>query len=132
MNNKNYDEWNVLKKKISHNRNSNHPKIREIWWINLGLNIGSEIYGKGSKYLRPVLVVKANDTNFIGFPLSSKIRKDSGRVTLKTNDLRYHSVVMNQVKVFDNKRLINRKYVLSKNKFKKILRKFKNMITANG
>lgn len=131
MDNKNYDEWNILKKKINRYRNLNHPKIREIWWVNLGLNIGSEIYGKGIKYLRPVLVIKVNDTNFIGMPVSSKIRKEEGRITIKTLDNRYHSVIFNQIKVFDNKRLINRKYVLSKNKFKKIIRKFKNMITAN-
>lgn len=131
MENKNYDEWNILKKKINRYRDLNHPKIREIWWVNLGLNIGSEIYGKGIKYLRPVLVIKVNDTNFIGMPVSSKIRKEEGRITIKTLDNRYHSVIFNQIKVFDNKRLINRKYVLSKNKFKKIIRKFKNMITAN-
>lgn len=131
MKNKNYDEWNILKKKINCYRNLNHPKIREIWWANLGLNIGSEIYGKGIKYLRPVLVIKVNDTNFIGLPVSSKIRKEEGRITIKTLDNRYYSVIFNQIKLFDNKRLINRKYVLSKNKFKKIIRKFKNMITAN-
>lgn len=132
MENKNYDEWNDLKKRINNYGNLNHPKIREIWWINVGLNIGSEIYGKGLKYLRPVLVIKVNDINFVGLPLSSKIRKDIGRVTIKTVDSRYHSVILNQIRVFDNKRLINRKYVLSKNRFKKIIRRFKNMITANG
>ena len=132
MENKKYDEWNILKKRINCYRNLNHPKIREIWWVNLGLNIGSEIYGKGIKYIRPVLVLKVNNTNFIGIPISSKIRKDEGRITIKTLDNRYHSVIFNQIKVFDNKRLINRKYILSKNKFKKIIRKFKNMITANG
>ncbi len=131
MENKKYDEWNILKKKINRYHNINHPKIREIWWVNLGLNIGSEIYGKGIKYLRPVLVIKVNNTNFIGLPVSSKIRKDEGRITIKTFDNRYHSIIFNQIKVFDNKRLINRKYILSKNKFKKIIRKFKNMITAN-
>lgn len=132
MNNKNYDEWNILKKKINYYRNLNHPKIREIWWVNLGLNIGTEIYGKGLKYVRPVLVIKVNDNNFIGLPLSSKIRKDHGRITIKTFDNVYHSVILNQIKVFDNKRLVNRKYTLSKNMFKKIIRRLRNMITANG
>lgn len=131
MNNQNYDEWNTLKKKITIVNNSKHPKKRQVWWINLGLNIGSEIYGKGSKYLRPVLVLKVNNENFLGIPLSSKIRKSKERLIIKTEDLKCHSLIFNQVRTFDNKRLLSRKYTISKNKFKKIIRKFKNTITAN-
>jgi len=133
MNNKNYDEWNILKKKINYiYNNPYHPKIREIWWINMGLNIGSEIYGKGFKYVRPVLVIKVNDRNFIGLPLSSKIKKNKYSPVIYTSDLRVHSIIFSQIRSFDNKRLVCRKYILSKNKFKKIIYKFKNMITING
>lgn len=131
MNNKNYNEWNVLKKRINSVYNIKHPKIREVWWINIGLNIGSEIYGKGSKYLRPVLVLKLNDNNFLGIPLSSKIKIGSNIFILKTDDERCHSLILNQIKVFDNRRLLSKKYTISKNKFKKIIRKFKNTITTN-
>jgi len=132
MNNKNYDEWNKLKKKISYYYNKPyHPKIREIWWVNLGLNIGSEIYGKGFQYLRPVLVIKVNQSNFMGLPLSSKIKRSKNKITIYTIDSKYHSIILSQVRVFDNKRLLGRKYVLSRNKFKKIIRRYKNMITTN-
>jgi mRNA interferase MazF len=132
MNNKNYDEWNTLKKKINYIYNKPyHPKIREIWWVNLGLNIGSEIYGKGFQYLRPVLVIKINSNNFIGLPLSSKIKRSKNKITIFTVDSKYHSVILSQVRVFDNKRLLGKKYILSKKKFKKIIRRYKNMITTN-
>ncbi|MBC7981560.1 type II toxin-antitoxin system PemK/MazF family toxin [Candidatus Parcubacteria bacterium] len=132
MNNKNYDDWNTLKKKIHRLSRAKHPRVREIWWINIGLNIGSEIYGKGLKYLRPVLVLKVNDENFLGIPLSSKIRKSKQRFILKTNDTKLHSLVFNRIRIFDNRRLLSRKYIISKNKFRKIIRKFKNTITVNG
>ena len=74
-----YNQWNNLKQKINLYKNYNHPRIRDIWWVNIGINIGSEIYGKGSGFVRPVLVIKINQNNFIGLPLSSKIKfsKDS-------------------------------------------------------
>ena len=132
MNNSNYDEWNVLKKKLNYiYTKPYHPKVREIWWVNLGLNIGTELYGKGFQFLRPVLVIKVVDKSFIGLPLSSKVKRNRLRVTLRTFDLKYHFVILNQVRIFDNKRLLGRKYVISKNKFKKIIRRFKNMITTN-
>ncbi len=132
MNNKNYDEWNILKKKINFIYNNPfHAKVREVWWVNIGLNIGSEIYGKGFYYVRPVLVIKVDDKRFIGLPLSSKIKKSKNTIRIYTDDLKYHSVILNQVKTFDNKRLVKRKYILSRNVFKKLVRKFKNMITAD-
>lgn len=132
MNNKNYDEWNILKKKLNKEFDVKHPKIREVWWINIELNIGSEIYGKGFKYLRPVLVLKLNNGNFLGIPLSSKVKSGDHIFILKTHDNRPHSLILNQVRVFDNRRLLSKKYTISKNKFKKIIRKFKSTITING
>ncbi len=129
--NNNFDNWNILKKKINNFNRINHPKIREIWWINLGLNIGTEIYGKNVFFTRPVLVIKNNLNSFLGIPLYSKIRKNKNRITIKTIDGKFHSVLLEQVKMFDNKRLINRKYIISNNKFKKIIRRFKNMITTD-
>jgi mRNA interferase MazF len=128
----NYDEWNILKKNINFNyKKLYYPKIREIWWINIGLNIGTEIYGKTDQYTRPVLIMKIYDNSFLGLPISSQIKKDKSRPKIYTDDLRCHSVILKQMRVFDRKRLIKRKYIISKNKFKKILSFLKNMITTD-
>jgi mRNA interferase MazF len=43
--------------------------------VNDGINVGCEIYGKGSNYVRPVLVINDDgEDNFIGVPLTSKIQ----------------------------------------------------------
>jgi len=54
-----HDEWNKLKKDLS-DRPFQPPnfKEREIWWISAGQNIGTELYGKGSDFSRPVIVIK--------------------------------------------------------------------------
>lgn len=132
MNNQNYNQWNILKKCINFTyKKTYYPKIREIWWINIGLNIGSEIYGKTDQYTRPVLIIKTHKNIFIGLPISSKIKKGKFKFKIYTNDLRCHCVILDQIRVFDRKRLIKRKYVISKNKFKIIVRKCKNMITTD-
>ncbi len=131
MNNKNYDQWNILKKRINFShRKIHYPKIREIWWINIGLNVGSEIYGKTDQYTRPVLILKIHNNMFICLPISSKIKKGRFKFKIYTDDLKCHCVIFDQIRVFDRKRFIKRKYTISKNKFKRIIRKFKNMITT--
>ena len=130
--NKYFDRWNILKKEINFIYNKPyHPKNREIWWVNVGFNIGSEIFGKGDHYSRPVLIVKVFSKNFIGLPLSSNIKKSKYKYIIYTNDNKCHSIILNQIRLFDSKRLIKRKYILSKNRFKIIINRLKNMITTN-
>ena len=38
-------------------------KQGEVWWCSLGLNLGEEIFGKGEKFSRPVLVFKKFTSN---------------------------------------------------------------------
>lgn len=52
-----FNAWNERKKKINNHVKYQHPKPGEIWWCSIGLNIGSEIYGKGWTYARPVIVI---------------------------------------------------------------------------
>lgn len=43
---KDFDNWNILKKKIETDRDEFFCNRREIWWCNLGINTGSESCGK--------------------------------------------------------------------------------------
>ncbi len=132
MNNQNYNQWNILKQEINFTyRNTHYPKVREIWWINIGLNIGSEIYGKTDQYTRPVLILNIYKNMLMCLPISSKIKRSKLKFKIYTLDLKCHCVVFDQIRVFDRKRFIKRKYVISKNKFKRIIGKLKNMITTD-
>ncbi len=125
-----YNQWNNLKQRINFYKNYNHPRIRDIWWLHMGMNIGSEIYGKGSGYVRPVLVIKVNTNNFIGLPISSRIKNRKDRFTINTFDGKVHSVILSQIKTFDNKRLLNKIYKIPRTQYVEILQKLINMITA--
>ncbi|MBQ6438337.1 type II toxin-antitoxin system PemK/MazF family toxin [bacterium] len=73
-----FDQWNE-KKKILQERAVNYNfKERQVWWCKIGKNLGSEEYGKGENFIRPVLVVKKfNKKFFLGIPLSTKIHTGS-------------------------------------------------------
>lgn len=75
MNQKRYDEWNELKKSLHYSGKLPTYHEREIWWMSIGENIGSEINGKGEKFLRPILVVRKYGNLFFGVPLSSQIHQ---------------------------------------------------------
>lgn len=55
-----YDLWNEKKKNIEKDDKYKNIYFNEgdIWWCSLGLNIGSESYGKGNSFRRPILVIK--------------------------------------------------------------------------
>ncbi len=78
MDEKRFDEWNALKKKLHANIKPLIYREREIWWYSAGENIGHEINGKGIYFLRPILIVrKYGKSTFFGVPLSS--RRHQGR-----------------------------------------------------
>ena len=128
----NYDEWNEVKKETSIKNIKIGIKPREIFWVKIGQNIGSEEYGKGKNFTRPVIIIrKLTKELFIGIPTTT---------TLKTNDyfhqFKYHSkkdgdievsAMILQFKVFSTKRLTNRIGMINKDDFDKILEKSRKL-----
>lgn len=45
-----FNEWNEIKKLTNQNERKLGIKAREVFWIKLGQNIGSEEYGKGGDF----------------------------------------------------------------------------------
>lgn len=106
---KRFRAWHKIKFKIHHNKNVPAGyKERDIWWMSLGHNVGTEEDGKGDMFNRPVLVVKGfSRYQFWGVPLS----------TTEKTGIYYHQFVVNgkvssallsQLRVFDTKRLISK------------------------
>lgn len=123
-----FDEWNEVKKHIEKEKNK-IVKKQKIYWIKIGKNIGSEIFGKGRVFARPVLVINVFYNGlFLGVPLSSKTKNKSGKLYYKFKDEKGNSQValLGQMKIFDNKRKItfesnvkNEDFILIKEKIKK-------------
>ena len=99
-------------------------KQGEIWWCSLGFNLGEEIFGKGEKFTRPVLIFKKFTSNsFLGLPLTTHGKKGSWYVEITIHSEK-RWIMLNQARVLDKKRLTNRIGVLDDNDFEKVKEKF--------
>ena len=75
---KNFDEWNKLKKALHSSAKKIPFHEREIWWYAAGENIGIEVNGKNERFSRPILIIrKYGDEGFFGIPITSQFH--SGR-----------------------------------------------------
>ena len=101
-----YNKWNKIKKEIN-NKENKRIKVGKIYWVHVGYNIGSEVYGKGNKFVRPVLVVKQinNIGLFLGIPLSSRNNKLYYKFIDSKNKVQY--AMMFHIRIFSSKRVIN-------------------------
>ncbi len=118
---KEFERWNKIKI-AANSRDAENILIQKgaIWLMQVGVNIGSEMDGKGQDFVRPIIVVKKiNRDTFFGVPISSKI---------KTNYFRLHFqlfsedrvAVLSQLKLYDKKRCIRFMSVLTKEKLGEI------------
>jgi len=97
---------------------------REVWWCNIGMNIGSEIFGKGDKFVRPVLILKKfNADAFFGIPLTS-IRKSGTWYVPIMCDRVEGSAILNQARSLDAKRLMKRIEMLDSSGFQRVKQSF--------
>ncbi len=131
---KEYDEWNKVKKNLTKNRRKLGIKPRDIFWVKIGQNIGDEEYGKGSEFLRPVIVVKQLTSDlFIGVPTTTALKEDSDyfhNIFYKSKtDENINSVAMLlQLKVLSKKRLLNKMGTVNQKEFEIIINKIKGLI----
>jgi mRNA interferase MazF len=117
---KNFDDWNKVKQNLDKIENVRTFKEREVWWCSIGVNVGSEIYGKGKDYVRPVLVLKKfNKFRFVGIPLTSKTDDKPNRHLIEFNKNR-SKIILDQARCFDARRLLNKEAKIGKVQFNKI------------
>jgi mRNA-degrading endonuclease toxin of MazEF toxin-antitoxin module len=97
---------------------------REVWWCSIGLNVGDEEFGKGPRFIRPVLVFKKfTKSSFFAIPITGTVRSGSWYVSM---DLprQQSSLMLNQGRVLNSMRLINKMTTLSNQQFNAVKKKF--------
>lgn len=129
---KNFDEWNIVKKKrdsISREKHIVYCKEKEIWWIFLGLNVGDEEDGKGNLFERPVLVIKKFNNNlFWGCALSTKVKENNKYYKNINTKGGIRSVIISQLRIYDSKRLQEKFDVIDNEEFEKIKTAIKELL----
>ncbi len=124
-----FDTWNKKKKEISASLIYKHPKAQEIWHCRVGINVGCEIYGKGSNYVRPVLVINDDgEDNFIGVPLTSKIKNTKYSRVIREEGGKLATALTYQIRSFDKRRLIEKHSTLSDAEFDLVCQTVKRLV----
>lgn len=106
-------------------------KQGELWWCSLGVNLGEEIFGKGEKFTRPVLIFKKFTSNsFLGLPITKQEKQGSWYVEITIHKEK-RWVILNQARIFDKKRLTNRVGALDDADFQKVKKRFIEFYTGS-
>ncbi len=127
---KDFKSWIRLKEKLDNIATQVLFKEREIWWCALGCNVGQEANGKNEQFIRPILVFKKLTLNsFVGLPLTTKVKEGSWYVPISQRG-RASRVMINQIRIFDSKRLYNKIGALDFNDWTKVKQRFKDFYCA--
>jgi len=118
---KNFDKWSDVKKNTDNSETNLIIDEGDIRWCRIGLNIGDETLGKGESFSRPVLIIKKFSTNvFFGVPITTKPKKGSWYFYISEIN---RTLILNQMRLFDKKRLEDRLFIISKTTLSEIKNK---------
>ncbi|DAB31045.1 MAG TPA: hypothetical protein CFH84_00665 [Sulfurimonas sp. UBA12504] len=130
-----FNKWNEIKKETYKSDVKKFGiKQREIYWMKLGQNIGSEEYGKNENFTRPIVIVrKLTSDLFLGIPTTTNIRQNSDYfhsfeyLDKNKNSIKVSAMIL-QIKTFSIKRLMSKIGWIDKNDFKILQEKSRRLI----
>jgi len=126
---KNFDDWNIVKQRTEQKQHIANFKEREIFWANIGENIGFEQSGKGDDFMRPLLIFrKYSNKLFCGIPLSTTLREGTFFYSFEFLENKKSSALLVQAKTFDAKRLDRKIGMINKKDFEILELKMKNLM----
>lgn len=118
---KNHSQWVKVKQKLDTASNNIYVRAGEIRWVSIGVNVGSEIDGKGPSFTRPCLIL-----HVIGGSLALVIPFTSQK---KANEQFYQYVelehfksylCLSQMRVVSQKRIFQRIKKMPTEQFKQL------------
>jgi|SaaInlV_100m_DNA_6_1039743.scaffolds.fasta_scaffold04889_3 hypothetical protein len=125
---KDFDNWNKLKKEIENESKNIIIKEWEIWWTHIWLNIKSESCWKWNKFRRPVLVMKKlSHTNCIIVPLSTQIKKWTWFANYNIEGIEY-TALLYQIRMMHTNRFYVKETKLNYRIFNIIKKKLKKLL----
>lgn len=103
---KDFIAWNEIKEKLDI-QNHEAPLVTEgdIWWVSIGMNIGSEIHRKSKLFSRPAVIYrKLSNSFYFVIPTTTKDREGSWYVPFSYQD-RQEVACLHQSRAIDYRRL---------------------------
>jgi mRNA interferase MazF len=128
---KDYKFWSKVKSKINNQIYFFFGiKEREIWYVNLGENVGFEEDGKGNWFIRPVLVLKVFSSRLcFVVPITSKEKKGKFYFEFNFNKEKKSWAILSQFRTLDSLRFVRKIGILSKEEFSHIKNKITNILS---
>jgi mRNA interferase MazF len=125
---KKFIEWIYAKIIIDKKERRVNIKESEVYWCNLGENIGDEENGKGEGFKRPVLVIKKFNKNiFWGVPMSAQIKDNRYYIQITLKNV-VRSVMVSQLRLLDVKRLGVKIGYISKEDFNRVKKSITDLL----
>lgn len=119
-----FNVWNDLKKATDASETNTKIRTGEIRWCRFGINIGKEALGKGETFRRPVLILKKFSGDvFMGLPLTTKIHTGDWYCPIWVGEVE-QSLILNQARVLDRKRLEDKLFEVSETELLKIKERY--------
>ncbi len=101
-----FAEWARLKPRIHFVDTEVYFRERQIWWVSIGQNVGSEQNGKHGNFERPVVILKKfNPQTFLATPISTQFKEGAYRLSF-TNNGEQFIANLSQMRVLSSKRLL--------------------------
>jgi mRNA interferase MazF len=124
---KDFDTWGE-KKKRTQLESARFYSVREIWWCQLGVNIGSEQDGKGENFLRPCVIVRGfgADTCLV-LPLTTSAKNHALRVPVGLVNGKEAKANLSQLRLIDTRRLTEKIGFLEKDVFEQLIKRVRDL-----
>jgi len=117
---KDFDAWHGVKKCIDAEERKICVRAGEIRWIAFGVNIGSELDGKGDSFTRPGVVMHVIGSHLaLVIPMSTKVKEVPGYLSFEWKG-RTTALCIHQLRIISQKRILSRKGRISNNRLKNI------------
>ncbi len=115
-------DWSRIKVRIQLSNNTLFPYRKEIWWANLGENIGVEMNGKNDQFERPVLVIYVfNIHSLLIAPITSNTEDRRYNVIFTNLDGELNSINISQLRTISTKRLFRKVTILEDHIFENVI-----------
>ncbi|MEK9130579.1 MAG: type II toxin-antitoxin system PemK/MazF family toxin [Patescibacteria group bacterium] len=126
---KQFDEWHPVKKRLQSEERHVYIRPGEIRWIAFGVNLGSEIDGKGVSFTRPGFVVHVFGSFLaLVIPLSTKMKDHPGYLPFEW-DGKPTAICIHQMRVVSQKRIFSRKGRISETRLLSVKRSIKDFFS---
>ena len=126
-----FNNWNVKKQEIEFSDRTDRVYFKEgqIWWCSVGQNVGSESFGKGEDFRRPILIFKKLSADLcVALPLTSKEKKGGSWFIDVTFDDKKAWVLLYQIRVLNKKRFQRKIGELDDKDFLRVKQKLEKLL----